>query len=282
MDIQSRTPPYFKRVFQGLAAGDEGMLAAFGRHVHWGYWEDPPESTCTPRAFGIAAERLSRRVCELAGIQHHARIADVGCGFGGTIASLNERFSNLKLTGINVDIQQLTRAREMVLPQNENTIEFIQAAAERIPLPDGCLDQMLAVESAFHFDRPSFLAEARRLLNAEGSLTISDFVISDAAAEYLRGFNLFDDQGIQSSYGDVDLSWSLPRYRQLANDNGFTISNTIDITEQTMPTYDFLYAHTASLPPAWQDPEFLRATRMLEKSSRKGLMKYVIVRFQKA
>jgi cyclopropane fatty-acyl-phospholipid synthase-like methyltransferase len=35
---------------------------------------------------------------------------DVGCGFGGTIASLNEHFSDLQLTGVNIDLRQLDRA----------------------------------------------------------------------------------------------------------------------------------------------------------------------------
>ena len=53
-------------------------------------------------------------MCDVAEIRDGMRIIDVGCGFGGTIASLNERFSELELVGVNIDSRQLERATDMV------------------------------------------------------------------------------------------------------------------------------------------------------------------------
>ena len=279
MEIQSRTPPYFDRIFQGLTDQDDDMLTAFGRHVHWGYWETAPANTCSAEEYAVAAEQLCGLIFDTAGIRDGARILDVGCGFGGAISSLNDRYSDLKMVGVNVDQRQLARARQLVQPRSGNSIEFIQAVAEDIPMPDSGFDTVLAVESAFHFDRAKFLAEAGRVLNDNGRLTVSDFVISEKALDYLKGFDPFDQAGIKNSYGDVDLTWSVDRYERVAAEHNLEIRQQIDITPNTLPTYDFLYAHMESLPEALRDPDFLAATRLLEKSSRKGLMQYLILSF---
>jgi hypothetical protein len=89
----AEAPPYFDTLFQLLQDNDPDTLAAFGRHVHWGYWESPDSADGSAQDYARAAERLCRRVCDAADIRDGQRIVDVGCGFGGTIASLNERFA---------------------------------------------------------------------------------------------------------------------------------------------------------------------------------------------
>ena len=75
-------PPYFDGLFQRLASDDVFTVAAFSRHVHWGYWNVPSRATCSPEEYGTAAENLCRVVCDAAEIRDGMRILDVGCGFG--------------------------------------------------------------------------------------------------------------------------------------------------------------------------------------------------------
>ena len=274
-------PPYFDGLLQRLANDDEYSVKAFGRHVHWGYWHETPDSACSPTEYGTAAEELCRVVCDTAGIRDGQRILDVGCGFGGTIASLNERFTDLQMVGVNIDPRQLDRATELVQPCNKNSVHFVEADAANIPINNARFDVILAVECLFHFDRQGFFAEARRLLNQGGNLTLSDFIPSERATEYLDATDLSADEGIRWSYGEIDLSCSLSRYRQLADENGFELANAIDITEHTMPTYDFLYSSTAKWTDQKQIAMFKRATKMLEKLSRSGSMAYQVLNFVK-
>lgn len=272
-------PPYFDGLFQRLASHDVSTVAAFSRHVHWGYWNDPSRATCSPEEYGTAAENLCRVICDAAEIRDGMRIIDVGCGFGGTLASLNERFSGLQLVGVNIDTRQLERATELVLPKNGNSIEFVHADAVRIPLPDKCFDVVLAVECVFHFDRPGFFAETERLLDQGGTLTLSDFVPSERSLEYLDTIDLSADEGIRWSYGEIDLSYSISRYRELAEAHGLLLSESIDITKNTLPTYDFLYSSTAGWTDARHVELFTRATRLLEKGTRNNMIGYEILRF---
>ena len=272
-------PPYFDGLFQRLASDDAHTVAAFGRHVHWGYWDQPPSGTCSPQQYGEAAERLCRAICDAAGIEDGARIVDVGCGFGGTIASLNERFSRLQLTGVNIDARQLERAAQLVRPRRGNSIDWIEADASNIPLDDADFDVVLAVECVFHFDRAGFFREAGRLLRPGGSLTLSDFIPSERAVEYLDAIDFAANEAVRWSYGEIDLTCSLERYHELAEANQMMLCDAIDITQQTLPTYDFLYASTDGWPDARQIELFKTATRMLDKACRNGTMAYQILRF---
>jgi cyclopropane fatty-acyl-phospholipid synthase-like methyltransferase len=71
---------------------------------------NPQQATFTAEDFANAAERLSQELYSAAMIANGQTVVDVGCGFGGTIASLNEHFSDLQLTGVNIDLRQLDRA----------------------------------------------------------------------------------------------------------------------------------------------------------------------------
>ena len=207
------------------------------------------------------------------------RIVDVGCGFGGTIASLNERFFDMEFVGINLDARQLERAAETVKPCNGNTIKFIEADAALIPLPDESFDRVLALECAFHFDRRSFFGEARRLLDKKGNLTISDFVPNERSLEYLSLIGFSSDEAILRSYGNVDLTCSMNRYRELAKEGRFALTESVDITENTLPTYDFLFSPEMSSPDRPNHELFVRATKLLEKASRYRIMQYKILKF---
>ena len=85
--------PYIDLLLRELQGGAPEALALLGRHIHLGYWADPAQADGSFKDFAAAAERLSWMVCEAGGVQNGQRILDVGCGIGGTVASLNERLS---------------------------------------------------------------------------------------------------------------------------------------------------------------------------------------------
>jgi hypothetical protein len=117
------------------------------------------------------------------------------------------------------------------------------------------------------------------LLHRDGNLTLSDFVPSERALEYLDAVDLGADEAVRWSYGEIDLTYSLNRYRQLARATNLVLSEAIDITAHTLPTYEFLYSSTVDWPDPRQAELFTRATRVLEKSCRNGMLSYQILRF---
>jgi SAM-dependent methyltransferase len=271
-------PPYFDALFDRIAAGDPTATAAFGRHVHWGYWHAPEAADGSAADYARAAEELCRRVCDAAPVRDAMRVLDAGCGFGGTVASLNERFRSLDVTGVNIDRRQLARAAEVVVPTSGNRAAWVEADACALPFADAQFDVVLAVECVFHFpSRAAFFAEAARVLRPGGRLALSDFIPSPEGLPLLRAYDANTQGETLSSYGAVNLLCPEDEYRSVLDEAGFGPARFEDITAHTLPTYPFLKANATR----WQEPgraaAYGRTTKRLEAGSRLGWLRYTIV-----
>lgn len=271
--------PYFDMLFTRLETNDPVTRLAFGRHVHWGCWADPASADGSALDYGRAAEAMCRRVCDATEIRDGMRILDVGCGFGGTIASLNERFDGLDMVGVNIDDRQLSRARQLVQPHGCNRICFVQGDACALPAL-GTFDVVLAVECIFHFpSRSAFLDQARRALRPGGVLIVSDFVPVEEAVPRMREMDARPDSATRQTFGKVDLQCSLSAYRELAHEAGLELVSSEDITAHTLPTYPFLRDHARSWPDRKHARLYQKATGHLEVASHLGWLRYTIMRF---
>lgn len=232
--------PYFDFLLTEFDDGNADVETAFGRHVHWGYWENPQAAKGTVEDFAQAAEALSQMITDAADIRSGMKVLDAGCGFGGTIASMNERFDSMDLVGINIDNRQLQRAKKTVLPINNNTLEFVQGNACKLPFADGSFDAVIAVECIFHFpSREDFFKEAVRVLKPGGKLALSDFVRPQNEPLWLGNLTDAIAPIVGLLYGRVN-SCTMDDYAAIAKLAGLQPCEEHDITAETMPTYDIL------------------------------------------
>lgn len=268
--------PYFDILLEQLSLGEATIQQAFGRHVHWGYWANPDLADGSVEDFAIAAENLCQRVYTAAGVKEHDRLLDAGCGFGGTIASLNEQFQSLEMTGLNIDPRQLDRARQEVQPRANNQIAFVEGDACQLPFADGSMDVVLAVECIFHFpSREAFFREVRRVLRPGGRLGICDFVSTPIFKAFQQLLATFTNPMLSGTFGRANSCFTRSDYRMLAQKTGFQLTSQEDITRQTLPTYPVV-GHVFDQAGS---PKAVRDVAAVEKISQFGLLRYLILSF---
>jgi len=272
--------PYFDVLLPALERGEREITTAFGRHVHWGFWERAEQADGSMQDFALAAERMCRRVCDAAGVADDQRILDIGCGIGGTLESLDRRLHGADLWGLNIDERQLALARRTLGDQSRNRIELVCADACALPFEDDHFDTVLAVECAFHFSsRARFLAEAARVLKPGGRLALCDFMPHQAALPLLFLKRMAFGRYVDRVVGPTDLSYSLERYRQAALEAGLRVVGAQDVTRNTLPTYRVVRAAAQRLgkmvATAWW------GTAGLQLLGRLGMLRYVILGLEK-
>lgn len=284
---QEIKPTYFGTLLEKFREGDSEALLAFGRHLHWGYWKEPAKADGSVADFARASEMLSQIICNVGGVRDGARILDAGCGFGGTVASINERFANVQVVGVNIDREQLARAKNVVRARPSNEVEFVEADACNLPFEDASFDCILAIECIFAFSsRERFFQEARRVLKPGGRLTLCDFLLSKAAVPFWRWLERRVSSQINHTFNpenSLNYGSSLPpyfctiaEYHRLSKMAGLEKCWVQDITRNTLPTYPVVY----HLMGAEGDKEIEKTIHGLELFNRLRILHYMILSFQ--
>ena len=115
------------------------------------------------------------QACEFNGDE---TVLDVPCGTGALAQPLLSRWSNLKITGIDLSSGMLRQAKKK---DAEQRATWIEADVANLPLSDESFDVVLCANSFHYFRSPGkSLCEIRRVLRAEGT-----FILVDWCDDYL-------------------------------------------------------------------------------------------------
>ena len=276
MNIARRVPPYFDMLIEGFRRGEGG------RYVHLGYWDASGNAAAAPEGdFERVQRRLDRVLLDAADLCDGQHVLDVGCGFGGTLESINSCFSRMRLAGVNIDARQLDICRELA-PLDGNRLEWCEADACALPFAAGLFDRVLCIEAMFHFSsRGDFFREAARVLKSGGALIGSDIAIAPAAKRFEP-----EGLGIEATVRDAcgpwpDLWGEEGDPATLARAAGLQGTWVLDATAHTLASHRFTAPAEGDVrSDSGHDPA-RRAALMLKWLHAQGHLQYSCFRFDK-
>jgi ubiquinone/menaquinone biosynthesis C-methylase UbiE len=134
-------------------------------------------------------------------------LLDAGCGTGGMLKVVRERFPAAKLTGLD----QSTHALELTAARNTGA-QLVPGNVHHLPFPEGSFDVVLSLDvlSSIGSNPLSALREASRVLRPGGTL-----ILNVAALEFLKGEH---DCAV-----DADRRYTQGQLRVLLEEAGFRI-----------------------------------------------------------
>lgn len=274
-DSRSSLPPQPKYFDQLIEAYGQGQA---GRFVHLGYWdaESPLRATALSDdcPFEIAQRRLNDFVLGRLPIQNGQSVLDVGCGFGGTIAQINDQYADMQLTGLNVDARQLAIC-ESLASQNANQLSWVQADACDLPFGLETFDHLICMEAMFHFrSRRAFLQDAARVLKPNGTLVVTDILIHESLLHRdLPLFVMFST--LRTGYGPWPEIQTTPlEWEQLARQSGLTVRARFDLSRNTVPSHEYTLPDGLTHADVVDEPE-LQAAMMLRWLHERNLVRYL-------
>jgi SAM-dependent methyltransferase len=270
-----------------------GEPPPFWRHFHWGLFDGPGDD---PERYFAAAEAMTQRILDAAGIADGRRILDVGCGFGGTLDHIRSRYRDCRLVGLNIDVRQLQAAVRLLSGGpgasgasagggdggTGGSLPFVTADGCRLPVAAAALDHVLAVECIFHFpSRKAFFQEAARVLEPGGTLALSDFLMAPGALSAVAG-TMFGNVaggglGEDEWYGHMAKPLTSTGYERLARRTGFEPLVDEDVNQRTLPTY----AALRRLADASDSSDGVSTIDGIESLAAKGDLQYHVLAFRR-
>lgn len=103
-----------------------------------------------------------------------SRLLDVGCGGGHISRSLADWKTDLQITGLDLSVEQIERARHAAIGYGDR-LSYVVGSATALPFEDHSFDALISVGSIKHWsDRALGLRECVRVVRPGGLLLITE------------------------------------------------------------------------------------------------------------
>lgn len=148
----------------------------WGEHIHHGFWEDG-------EAPAAAQVKLVERLAAYASIPPHARVLDVGCGFGGSALWLAQNLG-CSVLGLNISPAQVAMATEKTRQVKlDDRAQFKVFDANFLHALDESFDVVWVIECSEHLiDKARFIRDCARVLRPGGILALCAWLRTDPPA----------------------------------------------------------------------------------------------------
>jgi tocopherol O-methyltransferase len=199
----------------------------WGPHIHHGLFDanEPPQQ---------AQVRLTERVADLAAISGGERIADIGCGMGGSSIHLAK---TRRCTAVGVTLSPFQKRWASVSSRWHGVsgrTEFRCADAEEVKLEPHSFDVVWSVECTEHlFDKPRFFERAADWLKPGGRMAICAWLAGTEPLDESRTKQVYDvcEGFLCPSLGTAE------EYEHWMTSAGLVLQSREDWTERVWKTW---------------------------------------------
>lgn len=200
----------------------------WGEHVHHGYWDGP----ASPQT---AQERMIRELATYAGIPRGGRVADIGCGIGGSSRWLI-RHLGCRTVGLSISGNQLREAHRRGPAKGAS---WVCGDALRLPLATDAFDAAWIVECSEHLlDRETLFREIARVVRPGGPLALAVWLRTEAADPALL-------RRVEAAFLTAPLH-TPEQCRSTLENAGWRAVEWRDVTRPTLPTWEHCIRATES------------------------------------
>lgn len=185
-----------------------------------------------------ATRNLTLLMASKCSIGPNMTVLDIGCGIGSPACFLAAQYQ-CEVTGISTSQVGVEYATRLAHERGCATrARFLNADAMDNRLPRASFDRVWILESSHLMSRKdALLAESARVLRPGGRLALCDIVSLRklSLGEVLAHSKDFDH--LHQAFGPAKME-SLETYAGLAERAGLRVTETVDISEQTFPTFE--------------------------------------------
>ena len=116
-------------------------------------------------------------------------VLDLCCGRGAGLSYLHKTYENDKSIGVDFCNKNIKACKKL---HKSNSIQFILADAEKLPLANESVDVIICIEASHCFGNfKGVLSEVERVLRKKGIFLLADFVGNSDKDEYESNFRNF-------------------------------------------------------------------------------------------
>ncbi len=190
------------------------------------------------------------KLIDLAEVRPGMHVLDVACGTGVVTRLAAERVGSTgRVVGLDINAAMLSVARGLP-PVGGATVEWLEASALEIPLPDAAFDVVLCQHGLQQFpDRPTALREMRRVLMPGGRLALCVW------------------SRIEGSPGMAALAEALERHVGAERERTGEHRSPSAIRSNSVPWWATLGSATSTSARWWKPPAFRRRRHWLPINS---------------
>lgn len=276
----------------------------WGGHLHVGYYGKSPVKKDFIAAkidlideiiqWGIAESFpvfLERLESSNGSSPKRINILDVGCGIGGTVRYLVNRWpETAQVTGNTISKVQATRAMYLTRVKGIDHAVYCECDANDLAFADASFDIVWALESEPHIlDKVRFIRELVRVLKPGGVLIIIAWNVRDSRS---NPFSKSEKKHIRYLFDEWNHAAfiSINEYVELFNQCGLQQVDYDDWTSETLPSwregiYEPIRKATGLvklMPQPWPLLRNAYTLFRLDAAFREGLCQYGLIRGRKA